>query len=238
MYLIANGCSHTSGAEIEYVLQDSCYSKAWPQHLANKLNLESINLARAGASNKRIVRTTLEHIGTLFLKGIKPEELFVIVLWPGPYRTEIYQDSFKDNALWEGWIPLVVGNDKLYKKQYDYEIYKYYKSWSTTTLNPKAANINYYNDIILLQSYLKSFKIKYIFWRASSTTLARTNISLAIQIDRKYFISAHDGTLDYLSLLKSNKFNLSFKYSTHYGEDAHIFFADHLYKKIGKLYDY
>ena len=238
MYLIANGCSHTSGAEIEYVTQDSCYSKAWPQHLGKKLDFEVINLARSGASCKRVIRTTIDCVGNLFLKGIKPEELFVIVLWPGPYRTEIYQDSFKDNALWEGWIPLVVGNDKLYKKQYDYEIYKYYKSWSTTTLNPKAANINYYNDIILLQSYVKSFKIKYRFWIASTTTLARTNISLAIQIDRKYFISAHDGTLDYLSLLKSNKFNLSFKYSTHYGEDAHIFFADHLYKKIGKLYDY
>jgi len=237
LYLIANGCSHTSGAEIEYLKQDSCYSKAWPQHLGKKLDFEVINLARSGASSKRVIRTTLDYIGNLFLKGIKPEELFVIVLWPGPYRTEIYQDILKDNALWEGWIPLCVGNDDQYKKQYNYEIYKYYKSWSTTTLDPKAANIEYYNNIILLQSYLKSFKIKYLFYRASSTTLNKENISLAVQIDRKYFPCVHDDTLDYLSILKHSGFKFPFKNSTHHGEDGHVFFADYLYKEMKKIYD-
>jgi len=233
LYLIANGCSHTSGAEIEYLKQDSCYSKAWPQHLANKLNLESINLARAGASNKRIVRTTLEHIGTLFLKGVKPKQLFVIILWPGPYRTEIYKEAFLQNSIWQGWLPMCPNNDASYKKIYPRDVYNYYKAW-ITTLDAKSVNIDYYNYVILLQSYLKSFKIKYLFWRASSTTLDKNNISLAIQIDRKYFPCAHDDTLDYLSMLKHSGFEFSVNSanSTHHGEDGHIFFANYLHKYI------
>ena len=231
MYLIANGCSHTSGAEIEYVLQDSCYSKAWPQHLANKLKLESINLARSGASSKRVVRTTLEHIGTLFLKGVKPEQLFVIISWPGPYRTEIYKGAYIDDPIWQGWLPMCPNNDASYKKIYPRDVYYYYKAW-VTTLDGTSANIDYYNHVILLQSYLKSFKIKYLFWRASSTTLNRENLSLAIQIDRKYFPSAHDGDLSYLYLLKQSGYKFSFKNSTHHGEDGHIFFANYLYNYI------
>ena len=237
MYLIANGCSHTSGAEIEYLTQDSCYNKAWPQHLSNKLNAESINLARSGASCKRIIRTTINCVGNLLLKGVKPNELFVIVLWPGPYRTEIYQDILKDDELWKGWVPLCVGNDKQYKEHYSRAVFNYYKAWVTTTLDPKAANIEYYNNIILLQGYLKSFKINYLFWRASSTTLDKMNMSLAIQIDKKYFPCAHGNTFDYLSILKNSGFKFSFENATHFGEDGHIFFANFLYKTIGKLYD-
>ena len=231
MYLIANGCSHTSGAEIEYLKQDSCYSKAWPQHLADKLNLESINLARSGASNKRVIRTTIDYIGNLFLKGVKPEQIFVIILWPGSYRTEIYKEMFLENPIWQGWVPLVVGNYKLYKKIYPRDVYNYYKAW-VTTLDAESVNIDYYNHVILLQSYLKSFKIKYLFWRASFTTLNKENIPLAIQIDRKYFPCVHDDTLDYLSILKHSGFKFPFKNSTHHGEDGHVFFANYLQKYI------
>ena len=237
MYLIANGCSHTSGAEIEYVTQDSCYSKAWPQHLGKKLDFEIINLARSGASCKRIIRTTINYVGNLFLKGVKPVELFVIVLWPGPYRTEIYQDMLKDDKLWEGWLPICVGNDEQYKEHYSRDIYQYYKNWVNVALDPKAANIEYYNNIILLQNYLKAFKIKYLFWRASATALNKENLPLAIQVDRKYFPSIHDNNFDYISILKHSGFKFSFENSTHYGEDGHKFFANILYKKIGKIYD-
>ena len=236
MYLIANGCSHTAGAEIEYLTQDSCYNKAWPQHLANKLNIEIINLARSGASCKRIIRTTIDCLGNLFLKGIKPNELFVIVVWSGPYRTEIYQDILKNDELWEGWLPLCVGNDEQYKKYYSRAVYQYYKNWVAVALTPKAANIEYYNNIILLQGYLKSLKIKYLFWRACSTTLDKMNIPLAIQIDRKYFSSVHDDGSNYLTLLKNAGYKFSFENATHFGEDGHIFFANFLYKVLEKTY--
>jgi hypothetical protein len=37
MLLLANGCSHTAGAEIEYLLQGYCYEKAYPKHTAELL---------------------------------------------------------------------------------------------------------------------------------------------------------------------------------------------------------
>ena len=164
MILLANGCSHTSGGEIEYVTQDSCYSKAWPQHLGKKLDFEVINLARSGASNKRVLRTTITSLGELFLQKVAPKDIFVVILWPGSYRTEVYQDILKDDELWEGWLPICVGNDEQYREHYSRDIYQYYKNWVNVALDPKAVNIDYYTSVILLQGYLKSFKIKYLFW--------------------------------------------------------------------------
>ena len=35
--LLANGCSHTAGAEIEYPLQNKCYINAWPRCLTDDM---------------------------------------------------------------------------------------------------------------------------------------------------------------------------------------------------------
>lgn len=77
-----------------------------------------------------------------------------------------------------------------------------------------------------------------MFYRASSTTLNKENISLAVQIDRKYFPCVHDDTLDYLSILKHSGFKFPFKNSTHHGEDGHVFFADYLYKEMKRFMIY
>ena len=68
MILVANGCSHTCGAEIESPGQRSCYEKAWPIHLANHLDMDCLNLADSGASAHRVVRTTMRYVIDSFLK--------------------------------------------------------------------------------------------------------------------------------------------------------------------------
>ena len=45
MHLVANGCSHTAGAEMEYTYQSKCYNKAWPKHLADILGCTHTNLS-------------------------------------------------------------------------------------------------------------------------------------------------------------------------------------------------
>ena len=60
MILIANGCSHTAGAEIEAPLQGHCYKKAWPKKLADSLTFKHVNLALYGATDDRVARTTIE----------------------------------------------------------------------------------------------------------------------------------------------------------------------------------
>ena len=232
MYLIANGCSHTAGAEIEYVQQDYCYEKAWPKYLAEKLDYNYTNLAISGASNTRVIRTTITKIGELFLNKIKPEEIYVVILWPGPWRTEIYVPDLKDNPLWEGWVPLCPNNDEQYKKQHSPLVYNYYKYWVAASLHVTSARINYYIDVITLQNYLKAFKIKYLFWRASSTPLDKKNLALSVQIDKKYHPYIHIDTFSYMHLLKNNGFYTSFPETTHFGEDGHQFFGNYLFNYI------
>ena len=124
MILLTNGCSHTAGAEIEFEMQGECFNKAWPFHLANDLGFESINFSISGASADRVVRTTIEY----FLKkqtesNFNPKQYFVTIAWPGLYRTEINNGGYD-----RGWQPLVVGNDKSYKKELDIFSYGYYKA--------------------------------------------------------------------------------------------------------------
>ena len=45
MLLLANGCSHTAGAEIEYEWQDNCYEKAYPSTCSKELGWDTVNLA-------------------------------------------------------------------------------------------------------------------------------------------------------------------------------------------------
>ena len=40
MILLSNGCSHTSGAELDETNTDYCYEKAWPKYLADLLNFD------------------------------------------------------------------------------------------------------------------------------------------------------------------------------------------------------
>ena len=65
MILIANGCSHTAGSEIEGSLQSNCYEKAWPKKLSDKLGISHVNLAFSGASCERLVRTSIEKLHLL-----------------------------------------------------------------------------------------------------------------------------------------------------------------------------
>ena len=61
MNIFINGCSHTEGTKIAL---DNDLTKAWPFKLQKRLNCEVTSIARAGCSNDRIVRTTIESIAT------------------------------------------------------------------------------------------------------------------------------------------------------------------------------
>ena len=101
MILVANGCSHTAGAELEYPSQRRCYHKAWPKHLADKLEYEHINLSDSGASSHRVVRTTMRYIIDSFSNKKDLSDHLFVINWPGAYRTELRQpdDSSEDEKL-------------------------------------------------------------------------------------------------------------------------------------------
>lgn len=232
MYLVTNGCSHTSGAELEYELQDSCYEKAWPKHLANLLQCSSINLAKSGASQDRIIRTTLCWLGNN-LDKIK--DCFIIILWPGPLRTEIRADG----VTWpqdDDWIPLVAGNDVLYKKQFPYEVYRYYESWLSLR-DVYLDATNFLKNVISLQNTLKLYKIPYLFWNASSCIWIHDNrlSPLCEQIDNRYYPNFYEPSFQMDAILSTNGGTKNFQ---HWDEKTQRWWANFLYNYTQKNYTF
>jgi hypothetical protein len=87
------GCSMTIGAALDDVwdteqkIQIEAHSKyAWPQALADLMNIECVNLSRGGASNKEIYHTILT------TPNITPDDI-VIVQWTYPQRWCIIPDD-------------------------------------------------------------------------------------------------------------------------------------------------
>ncbi len=235
MHLVANGCSHTAGAEIEFPMQGECFDKAWPKHLANMWGYNHTNLSISGGSQKRIIRTTIEFIGNYLIEGKDLKDLFVIVLWPGPYRTELYIPDMPGR---EGtnWHTFVVGNKY---KGFPKDVTNFYKYW-VLTYDTEQANVSYLLDVITLQSYLKFWKIKYFFYKASTTSLSTFDHHqpFQLQIDNKYFPQNQDPFGSYDSVLHRAGFSYS-KVADfgHFGEDGHMFFAKYMNRMIRKAHN-
>ena len=233
MLLIANGCSHTAGAEIEYELQGHCYEKAWPKLLADKLGFDHLNLSFSGASCDRVVRTSIE---TLYKfqssSGYDPSNLFFVVMWPGIWRTEMYQIEQNESGFFDsGWMPMVSGNDETYQKQASKTAYMNYKSWVLRSTH-RSESINFLKNVILLQNILVSNKIKYLFLN-SCQSLPLDFQEYSSQIYKKRYLAYNVSEESYTIKLESEGFSHSpvSKYA-HWGEDAQSWWATHLFDHI------
>lgn len=239
MLLLANGCSHTAGAEIEFPLQGECYDKAWPQKLANSLGIQHKNLSISGASDDRVVRTTIEYIGKLKQSSdYDPSKLFVIISWPGLHRTELFKTSRDERGFWDnGWMPLVSGNEETYKKQSSKSAFSYYKMW-VIRQNNLQASIKFYSNVLLLQNLLIANKIKYLFWNSCKTISNNNLFQYYNELNHKRFPYILEEQFSYVELLETNGFKHSpYAKWGHYGEDAQDWFANYLseYLQVNKL---
>ena len=232
MLLLANGCSHTAGAEIEYELQGYCYEKAYSKYCAENLGWQYENIAASGASQERIIRTTIDWVGKNY-KRYKNKEIFVVIMWSGPGRTEFY-----DGRLHQ-YIQIVPNNDVVYKKQFTNTQYTYYKSY-VAVQNRQAQITKWYNNIILLQAYLRNLNINYLFLNATETLPQNSsNISdqllpIAAQINYKKYPWATMPENSYFNLLSKRGFKCPSHAPSggHLGEDAHKYYGDYLAKYI------
>lgn len=240
--LFANGCSHTAGAEIEFENQNCCHEKAWPKHLADSLNMEWTNISLSGGSAERIIRTTIQWFGE---ESSRIKNTFVVIGWPGPWRSEIKLNKkvnfnlpkklLKSDAQWQ---TIVVGNNESYLKLVNSgcltkDFYKYYQYWCLLGTDEQSW-INYFTDIICLQSYLKSLRIPYLFFHTSSALLVSDEyFSFSKQIDTRFWMNSPFKEDDsFYKILEKN-----FKYApksimNHFGEDGHQAWAKILEKKV------
>lgn len=229
MLLLANGCSHTAGAEIEYEWQDNCYEKAYPSICSKELGWDTVNLAVSGASQERIIRTTVDWVGTNY-KYHKNTELYVIIMWSGPARTEFFSEKINDFLQISS-----PSNDECYKQQFTHAEYLYFKSYIAIQ-NRSAHIIKWYNNIILLQNYLLSMKIRYLFLNSSEALpYHHSPINLKRQIYFKNYPSAYFKQNCFTELLANRGYEKPehiTRDTGHYGEDAHIFYGKNIAKYI------
>lgn len=236
MLLIANGCSHTAGAEIEHENQSHCYSRAWPKLLADRLGFKHLNLSFSGASCERVVRTTIKRLH--FLKqqpNFDPNDIFFIIMWPDIWRYEIFATHENEKGFYDDyWCPLVSGNDEVFKKHLSKSAYVFYKSWMMR-INQYQESVRWYNNIILLQNIFVSHKVKYLFYQASESLPVNYIEEYLTLINNKRFPTLNYRPLNYCGLLESQGFSHGpNSINGHYGEDAQDWFADYLVKLIDK----
>jgi len=241
MILVSNGCSHTAGAELEYIEQGECYDKAWPKHLSDNLGYDHINLSMSGASTTRIVRTTYEFIHDYIKQRKSFKELFVIIMWPGIYRTEVYVDIDHIYNYDNNWTPMVVGNDTRNKKQFPPSLYYYYKSW-TANMTGYQASCDFYIAVANLQNLFYRYGIKYLFLDAANSGLKIGDTRLdpyRLQVDKRYYEGFDEPSNCYTTLCHNSsqkiaKGSIDSGLNSHYDEDAHIWFAKYVKHIINK----
>jgi hypothetical protein len=120
--ILVNGCSFTSGEESPI---------AWPSLIPN-----TVNIAKAGASNDYILRSTVDYIEQ------HDNITHVVIAWTSPHRIEINEKH------------LTASSQAKYGKVVD----EVFKDWN----NDWAFN-KFLTQIKLMASYLKGRGIPYIF---------------------------------------------------------------------------
>jgi hypothetical protein len=239
-YLFANGDSHTSGNELEYAEQIDCYEKAWPNQLAKKLNLTNINIAKAGASNYRIFRTTQDWVieNVVLNKKYNPSELIIFVMWSGFDREEIY---FPDTKVIDD-----VGFSSI-TDLFNTGLKKELKTFQNSFAVFQDNLVSSFHSLSLtynLSLFLDSLKIKHYFinglYNFMDLNDSNTNHPLYIPYDNllkayndkiKNHIGFHNKEEIYFNYMQANsgiEIPKHSKYS-HYGEDGHIFWANRVF---------
>lgn len=117
MKLYAFGCSLTYGEHLDDVYPENKYPSkfAWPQILSNNLDIECVNMASPGASNKEILHTILQ-------TDLNQEDI-AVACWTLPDRFCVIKDPNYEigvgksrEAIWAGKL-LQIG--PWYKKSKD-----------------------------------------------------------------------------------------------------------------------
>ena len=128
--LIISGCSYTAN----YARQEKLLEfPMWGEILAEKLDMDLINLGRCGYGNQAIYTTVIEK--TLEEKNVG----LVVVLWSEVQRVSFYGKHGQDKNCWRGFLPERVVLDAEWHD-------KFYKP---PVQNPKKESISYKISIVL-----------------------------------------------------------------------------------------
>ncbi len=151
---LVNGCSHIAGTELDLDLNVAC-KLSWPN--LNK-NWKTVNIAKAGASNDSITRTTIDYLENNLVD-------FVCIQWTIFERIEVQIPFYKEHQVYEPWFSLhsrdaVIDQEINCNGKFMKELAKniFLKQFDTDWF----FNYNMYS-ILTMQQYLKNKQINYIF---------------------------------------------------------------------------
>jgi hypothetical protein len=238
--LVAVGCSHMAGCELDVVNKDSEYNRqnCFAARTAKNLGFDYYNLAVAGASNQFIHRKIVEFITTHVKKD---EDYFFLVGWTTPGRIEI---RYRDNSLYSfeayadfhdsKYFPLTVGTEKHIIQ--DPKMRKLTKFvdviFDDVLKDNEAATLAWSTQEILKNNNFKYYMIN----TCSGLTRNNYNSKIIDNIDKQYFYEPADKNSSYFYYcLNTLKFKNYSKYWHHY-EPAHIEYSKFLIDKIKKVY--
>lgn len=240
MILLANGCSRTSGSEIEFHMQTECKEKAWPKHLADLMQCEHVNISEVGSCNERIKRTTIEWVikNVQIQQNYKPQDVVAVIQWSGFDRFEEWNQRHKrfissqSDAFYDEKLP---------------EFKEYAKL--KTVINTWASN-EYRNlvEVLLTATYLESVGIKYYFINGVQTWSTRDKFiktGLATDYDIMYRGYGEQRILRHLAFqnelelpdyqLRDIPKNPVARWPGHYIEIGHIAWAKILHDWINRV---
>jgi len=202
-------------------------SPVWPKVLGEKLEVETWNCGRLGASNGRIFRTTINSID--YLESLGKTDLFVVIGLTSMIRWEKFKYSKKGNTfLWT--------NDRIWKAEKG-DIVEYYPE---RTYNEVVKdNIQ---TIINMQNYLKMKKIPYLIFNAFDEVDKDFKTSTSLKyIDLNNFYNNNLGA-HFKGHIKDN-YNLDknpdvYFIGSHPTDKSHIIWGEHLYEYVEKNQSY
>lgn len=174
MKLVTHGCSFTYGEELENS------SLSWPNILANKLNVQVLNLAQPGYSNDAMVQDIIRSDLT---------DALVIVGWTSYLRLQIV-----DNDSW-----FTVSPGKVFKKHNDSDLRRQFCNISARLLNESWLYERWLTQVVVLQNYLKHQSVPYKFVNAFDNQQHIQDNKLISQIDTSNFIGwSNEGMVEWV----------------------------------------
>jgi hypothetical protein len=192
--IILNGCSYTHGCDITFKENNIKpftnffkVSKGWNEHHWEKFNSvnlsgrlkklfncnDVVNLALPGFSNEYIASRTMDYIETNW-KSIDPTTTIVMIGWTEFCRTVIYNETGCFNYS----IPLIENYLKVFSREspkskdllarikFLENIKPLGDYYNNDTIATNTDYFRHVNLILMLQYYLKSKGINYVFWNS------------------------------------------------------------------------
>lgn len=261
-FLYTNGCSWTAGNGIE---QDPQFSNlpeherwnklnqlSWPKILSEKYNVQVLNEALGAASNKRMVRTTVD-----FLQNYKGdyEKLFVVLGWTTVDRNELYLEEGEK----KGWILFnstqpVSTHGASWLHGFSKDFVKAVDNWQKDYLLDIYTGYERYHqfflEMYLMKNLLENLKIKYVFfnslrWRNFGFPWTRTpdfnpekefqdKIKL-LKCKNLFNLRDSDDSENVMEMF-CLKNNMPMAKDHHTMVVGHRAWAEHLYTEIKKIY--